>query len=261
VSVALVAIYQALAWFFEWLTWEELALICEWLSLANLTLVVFNMFPGYPLDGGRVLRALLWMKSGRLRRATYISSRIGIGFAWLLSGLGLWLLLIPPHRWNGFIFVLIGMFLRNAAEGGYQNAVQREILAGLCVGDLMTRSPIAIPEHLPISRAVDEFFLANHHAAFPVCTFEGEFRGLLRLDVVAKIPRERWPYVSAGDAVAETGRDDATIDASVPAASAMRLLLASGGDRLAVIENGRLIGILTRADLLRSIEIRTALET
>ena len=236
-------------------------LICEWLAVANLTLVVFNMFPGYPLDGGRVLRAILWLKSGRLRRATYISSRIGIGFGWLLSGLGVWMLIAPPYRWNGFILILIGMFLRNAAEAGYQNAVQREVLAGVCVGDLMTRSPITIPDHLPLNRVVDEFFLSNHHSAFPVCASEGEFRGLLRIEMVTKVPRERWPYVTAGDAVANGDGDDASVSTSTSAARAMRLLLGSGNDRLVVLEDGRLTGILTRSDLLRSIEIRTALET
>lgn len=226
----------------------------------SVALVVFNMFPGYPLDGGRVLRALLWMKSGRLRRATYISSRIGVGFAWLLTGIGVWLVISPPHRWNGFIFILIGMFLRNAAEGGYQNAVQREVLAGVCAGDLMTRTPIAIPEHLPISRVVDEFFLTNAHPAFPVCTFEGEFRGMLRIAMVTAEPRERWPYVTAGDAVA-AGGENSSISASLPAGQAMRMLLSRGNDRLAVVEGGRLTGILTRNDVLRSIEIRTALET
>ncbi len=261
VSVALVALYAGCSWLFAWLTWDAPALVCEWLAVANLTLVIFNMFPGYPLDGGRVLRALLWMKSGRLRRATYISSRIGIGFAWLLSGLGVWLVIVPPPRWNGFIFIIIGMFLRKAAESGYQNAAQRELFAGLSVGDLMTRSPIAIPEHLPINRAVDEYFLASHHSAYPVCAAEGELRGLLRLNMLLKLPRERWPYITAGDAVAESGGDDAIIHSSAPAAEAMRLLLGSGSDRLAVTGEGRLIGILTRADLHRSIEIRTALES
>jgi len=141
----------------------------------NLALVIFNLFPGYPLDGGRVLRALIWARTGKLRRATYITSRIGIGFSWLLVALGVWLLVTPPYRWNGFVFVLIGMFLKNAAQSGYDNAVQREVLSGVEVGDLMTRTPISIPEHLPLNRAVDEYFLTNHHVVFPVCTWTGSF--------------------------------------------------------------------------------------
>jgi Zn-dependent protease len=260
VSVLLVGFYASISWLLG--RWQVAGFdqVCAWLAWTNAGLVIFNMFPGYPLDGGRVLRALLWARSGKMRRATYITSRIGIGFSWLLIALGVWLLVRAPHQWTAFIYVMIGMFLKQAAERGYENAVERSVLAGLQISDLMTRTPVSIPEHLPINRAVDEFFLTNHHVAFPVCTFEGEFRGLLRLASLKDVPREKWPYTTVGDVVADGGASSLSIEASRPAAQAMRDLLSRGRSRLAVVENGKLVGIVTRRDVLQFIEVHTELE-
>ena len=261
VSVVLVGVYAGAAWLLGRWNVAGLHELCQWLAIANGSLVVFNMIPGYPLDGGRVLRAALWARTGKLRRATYITSRIGIGFSWLLIAFGVWLLVRAPHQWTAFIYVLIGMFLRNAAERGYDNAVEREVLAGLNVGDLMTRTPVSIPEHLPLNRAVDEFFLTNHHVVFPVCSMEGEYRGLLKLASLKSVPRERWPYTTVGDVVANGDGDSLSIEVHRPAARAMRELLTPGTGRLAVVEDGKLVGIVTRRDLLQFIEIHNELES
>ncbi len=258
VSVVLSVLAQLLSWGFTALGWQAAALVCGLLAITNLTLVVFNMIPGYPLDGGRVLRALLWARSGRLRWATFISSRIGIGFSWVLIFTGAWMLL--RQNWSGLSFLLIGFFLKSAAEAGYANAVQREVLAGVRVRDLMTANPAVIPDTLPLNLAVEDFFLTGHYVAYPVCAADGDFRGLLRLDFLKEIPREKWPYVSVGDVVAEKSSDALRIGVNESAARAMRLLLAPELSRLAVIEDGKLVGIVTRHDILHFIEIHTELE-
>jgi Zn-dependent protease/CBS domain-containing protein len=235
------------------------ALVGQVLAQLNLSLVIFNMIPGYPLDGGRVLRAILWSRTGRLRRATYISSRIGIGFSWLLIFFGTYVVL-AYHQWNGFIYVLIGFFLKSAAEAGYMNAVQREILRGVRVGKVMTANPAIIPDTLALNLAVEDFFLSGHYVAYPVCAADGEFRGLLQLDFLKAVPREKWPYTTAGDVVAERSSEALRISVNESAARAMRLLLSPELSRLAVIENGRLVGVVTRHDILNFIEIHTELE-
>ena len=103
-------------------------------------------------------------------------------------------------------------------------------------------------------------FLAGHHVAYPVCAQDGEFRGLLRLDFLKEVPRERWPYVSAGDCVAEKNAEALRIGPQESAGRAMRLLLAPELSRLAVVENGRLLGMVTRHDILHFIEMHTELE-
>jgi Zn-dependent protease/CBS domain-containing protein len=239
---------------------EAVAHVFGWLMMTNFALVIFNMFPGYPLDGGRVLRALIWAKTGRLRRATYISSRIGIVFSWLLIFGGVQLLLMTTYKLNGLSFLLIGFFLKSAAESGYANAVQREVLTGVRVRDLMTANPAFIPNTLPLNLAVEDYFLSGHHVAYPVCTSDGEFRGLLRLDFLKEVPKEKWPYVSAGDVVAEKSAESLHIGVNESASRAMKLLLAPELSRLAVIENNRLVGIVTRHDILHFIKIHTELE-
>ncbi len=129
VSFLLVGIFYGAAELLDRFDITGPAQMCVWLSVTNLTLAVFNLFPGYPLDGGRVLRAILWARSGKLRRSSYIPSRIGIGFAWALIALGVWLVIQPPHPWNALVFVMIGSFLQSAARRGYENAVDREALA------------------------------------------------------------------------------------------------------------------------------------
>jgi Zn-dependent protease len=260
VSIILAGLFAVLEVAFGALHWQGLSFVCFWLARANLWLVIFNMFPGYPLDGGRVLRALIWAKTGRLRRATYISSRIGIAFSWLLIVTGTAFIVLPPHQWGGLSFLLIGFFLKTAADSGYANAIQREILRGVRVRDLMTANPASIPDTLPLNLAVEDYFLSGHHIAYPVCTPDGEFRGLLRLDFLKEIPKEKWPYVSCGDVVAEKSADALRIGVNESASRAMRLLLAPELSRLAVIENGRLVGIVTRHDILHFIEIHTELE-
>ena len=259
VSVLLSVLFKLASLGGDALGWEAFARVCEWLSFTNLAMVIFNMIPGYPLDGGRVLRALLWAKYKRLWRATYISTRIGIAFSWLLLLLGVYLLLenLPV---NGVVFIGMGIFLKSAAENGYNNALQREILAGVRVLDVMTDNPTTIPDSTPLNLVVDDFFLSGHHVAYPVCSPDGEFRGLMRLNLLKEVPRERWPYVSAGDCIANDDSEALRIGPQESAGRAMRLLLAPELSRLAVVEGGKLIGIVTRHDILHFIEMHTALE-
>jgi Zn-dependent protease len=258
VSILLSGFFFAAGWLFQRTHFPPAEAVCLWLSITNLVLVVFNMIPGYPLDGGRVLRALIWHYTGRLRQATFITSRIGIAFSWTLIAIGLLSLL--RKDWSGLILLVIGFFLKGAAEAGYTNALQRVVLAGVAVRDIMTRKPVTVPVALPLNLAVDDLFLTNHHVAFPVVTSEGEFRGLLRIEHLKHVPREKWPYVTAGDLVAERDTENLRIDASAPAGRAMRKLLAADSGRLAVTENTTVVGIITRHDILQFIKVHVELE-
>jgi Zn-dependent protease len=259
VSLILVVLYYLIARGCSLLSFPEGQAVFNWLSQVNLLLVIFNAIPGYPLDGGRVLRALLWMRNGKFRRATFVTSRIGVFFSWLLIGLGI--MVVLGGEWGqGLIFLIIGIFLKSAAENGYAQALSKEILDGVGVIDLMTRAPICIPAHLPLNFAVDDYFLTHHHVAYPVTEEDGRFRGLLRLEFLKNIPREKWPYTNVGD-VAEANDGQLCIPAATSASNALRILLAAGQGRLGVVDDAqKLIGIITRHDLLHFIRIHTELE-
>ena len=257
VTVVLILIFEGLARVFLSLGIMEPMLIFRWLALVNLTLVVFNAIPGYPLDGGRVLRALIWAGSGNMRRATFLTSRIGVGFSWVLIILGIFGLF--QGLWNSVVFIFIGIFLKSAAEGGYLQAIYHEVLSGVRVKDIMSASPVWIPSHLPINLAVDDFFLTNHHVAFPVCDSEGSFQGLLHLEHLKMLPREKWPYTTVADLVSGNSAG-LSISVTDSARKAMTRLLASGPGRLAVLSGDKLVGIVTRHDILHFIQIHTELE-
>ncbi|MGA3171155.1 MAG: site-2 protease family protein [Chthoniobacteraceae bacterium] len=258
VSVALSILYGVAGFGADRLHWDAASLVLQWLALVNITLVLFNAIPGYPLDGGRILRAIIWARTGNLRKATYITTRIGVGFSWLLMGIGV--VFLFEGQWNALVFFIIGIFLKTAAESGYTSAVYHEVLGGVRVGDIMTRDPVCIPALTPLNIAVDDYFLAKNHVAYPVAGPDGDFRGLLRLEYLKELPREKWPYTSAADLAASHDTAGASIDAGESAEQAMRRLLGAGEGRLAVIEAGRVTGIVTRHDILAFITIHMELE-
>ncbi|XHR29407.1 MAG: site-2 protease family protein [Chthoniobacteraceae bacterium] len=260
VSLVLVVVFRAVAWGCDFATLPEGALVFKWLATVNLLLVIFNAIPGYPLDGGRVLRALIWMRTGRFRQATFITSRVGVGFSWVLIVLGIFTIL--GGQWGqGLVFLVIGIFLKSAAESGYSQALSREILDGVGVADLMTSNPLTIPSSTPLSMAVDEYFLTHHHVAYPVVDDDWRFRGLLRLEFLKAVPREKWPYTLSGE-VAEANDGRLVIPVETSAANALRILLVAGQGRLAVTDSAqKLVGIITRHDLLHFIRIHTELES
>ena len=259
VTVLLILLFQGLAWAGQSVGFTTAGLICQLLAVVNFQLIVFNMIPGYPLDGGRVLRAILWARSGNARRATFITSRIGAGFSWVLIMLGV--LALFRGQWNGFVWIVIGIFLKTAAESGYLQTLYHEVLSGVRVKDIMTRNPICIPARLPVNLAVDDYFLANHHVAFPVCDDDGEFRGLVRLEHLKTVEREKWPFTSVGDLATGGDLGVSCVQPEEPAVRTLRRLLAPGQGRLAVTDGGKIVGIVTRHDILQFIKIRSELET
>ncbi len=255
VTVILVLLYFGVGFIGDIFKWAALSVTFHWLAVSNLFLLIFNAVPGYPLDGGRVFRALLWMRSGRLKQATYISSRVGIGFGWLLILAGVFLILKSPLQ--AFVFFLIGSFLKSVADQGYLAAVQKETIGHVPVGQVMTANPIVIPERLPLNLVVDDYFFTTHHSAYPVGDSDGRFLGILRLNHVTAVPREKWPFTTAGDVLFAS--PELAVDRNLNAMDAARRMASQGAGRLAVVEDGRIIGIVTQRDILRFMQIHEKL--
>jgi Zn-dependent protease len=138
-----------------------------YLAFINLVVLLFNLVPAFPLDGGRVLRSALWAALGDLRRATYWASLSGKGFAFGLIGLGL-LLLLSGQVFHGLWLCLIGMFLYRAAQGSYEQVLVRQVLSGEPVARFMHRAPIVVPPELDLRGFVEDYVYRHHRKMFPV---------------------------------------------------------------------------------------------
>lgn len=230
-----------------------------WLGQINIVLALFNLVPGFPLDGGRVLRAALWGMTGNLRQATRWASAAGQFFAWLLifSGVAMMLGLRVPIFGTGFVGGLwisfIGWFLNNAALLGYQQLVVKESLEDIPVTRAMQTEFMTVPPDLPVDRLVDDFFLHSPQRGLPV---QGSDRllGMVCLDDVRKLDRSRWPYTMvrnimtpASKLVQVAPQDDMH--------KALTLLGEGEVSQIPVVENGRVRGLLRREDILKWIAL------
>jgi Zn-dependent protease len=220
--------------------------VMRYLTLVNAVVGLFNLAPGFPLDGGRVLRAVLWELKGDRHWASQTASRVGVMFATFLVVLGAFRALGGQFL-DGLWLILIGLFLRQGAEGSFRQVALEHALAPLRVRDGMTRDTIAVPHDLSVARAIEEFFWRHHVSSFPV--LDGRrLVGLISLDRLKQVPRERWATTTVRDLMVP-------VSAALTAAPgdslwpAFQKLAQNGVGRLAVVENGRLVGYLSIKDV------------
>jgi len=205
----------------------------------NLLLAIFNLFPGYPLDGGRVLRAIIWKRSGSIRDATRIAGFCGQLMALVLIAFGVYMAVAPTFRayFMGLWSVMVGVFLLGAATNVVKSA--REPAT---VRDGMS-APIAVEPDLPINRFIDELLPLHRHATFPVA-HDGKFLGILSLEDLKNVPREQWRARKARD-VMRAVNSSMFVPASAEMSSARELMQGNGVGAVAVIDEiGNLIGFL-----------------
>ncbi|MDY7109087.1 MAG: site-2 protease family protein [Planctomycetota bacterium] len=231
--------------------------VAGYLALLNGVLVAFNLVPAFPLDGGRVLRALLWWWKDDLRWATRITASIGRGFGVALIGLGV-LSVIAGAFVAGMWWFLLGLFIFNAARASYQHVLIRRALEGEPVRRFMKTDPITVPPDITVQSLVDDYILAHHYKMFPVRE-GGELIGWVASEQVRDIPRDEWSRIHLSDIV-RASDDENTIDADADAIDAFRRMSRTGTSRLLVSENGRVAGILAMKDLMRFLSLKMELE-
>ncbi len=223
------------------------------LKWMNLVLVAFNLVPGFPLDGGRVLRALLWGIWGRLDPATRAAAQVGSLFGALLAALGLLSALFYGNLVGGIWFVLIGFFLRNAAGMSFRELFVRRALEGVRARDVMSSDVAVVPKDMTLEDVVEGVIYPKGVSEIPVVE-EGRFVGMLRLATIRARERSSWRLLTAGDLMSR----DAVDEAISPEDEAVKVLAQLGSEdrMLAVVEGGALVGVVTREDLLRRLQIR-----
>lgn len=229
----------------------------DYLAQINIILAVFNMVPAFPLDGGRVLRSMLWKAHGSLRKATRISSTIGSGFGLLLIALGVASILIGQFV-AGLWWFLLGSFVRAAAAQSYEQILLRQYLQGEPVHRFMNRSVISVPPDLPLSRFVEDFVYRYHYKMFPVVDDESVL-GCASSSSLTEVPRDRWHTLTVRDTM-EPCNEATSIHPNADTLEALSKMIREGRSRLLVVDGGRLVGILSLRDVMDFFNLKVELD-
>ncbi len=227
--------------------------VLGYLAGINVILAVFNLVPAFPLDGGRMLRAVLWGWRGDLRGATRIAANIGGGFGLALILLGV-INVIGGNLVGGMWYFLIGLFVRAAASGSYQQMMARETLGGVPVLRFMRRDPRTVTPDTPIADLVEAYFL-QHYLKFVPVVANGRLLGLVDVRAVKAVPREAWTQRRVADIMTPSS-DENTVQPDSDAIAALELIQRTGRSRLLVAEGDRLIGIVALKDMLNALTMR-----
>ncbi len=226
-----------------------------YLSVINIYLAIFNLIPGYPLDGGRVLRAILWAITKNVRRATRIASLMGQGFAMLLIFSGLYMIFIERAFWvNGLWFIFIGIFLQQVAAAGYEEVVMHLTLSGVKVKDIMTPEVVTVEATTMVNDLVNDYFMRYKHSKFPVVE-DGALIGVVTLQNIQSAPREQWERTRTR-AVTPSFDKRAEVPQDMTAEEAIARMTEIHLGYLLVMEDGGIKGILTMRDLAGAIQMR-----
>jgi Zn-dependent protease len=226
-------------------TSTPLLALLTWLALVNAGLLVFNLVPGFPLDGGRIARAIAWKVTGDRHRATRMAGRLGQGFAYILIGLGIWLITTGDTT-DGIWMAILGWFLSQGARSAVVSSQFSERIDGVTAADLMDAEPVAVPEATTALAAQDEFFLRYRLPWFPVVDAAGRLIGLLREERVDGAVAAGQPTLTADELLDDGDEKAASVDRDTP----LENLLGSEALRrfgaLAVVDgDGRLCGLIT----------------
>jgi Zn-dependent protease len=231
--------------------------VIAWLGLVNLLVLVFNLIPAFPLDGGRIARAIAWRVSGNRNRATRAAGRLGQAFSYLFIGVGI-LLFIQGDVIGGIWLALIGFILGQSARGAVMQTEFASRIEGIRVADVMDDDPVAIPEDATVERALDEYFLRYRWPWFPVVDATQRFRGLIERGAADAVPE----VSRASSAVRDVFEADSTGTLRVRDDEPLESLLGNDalrrlGALMAVDADGRLLGVITADQVRRA--LRSAL--
>jgi Zn-dependent protease/CBS domain-containing protein len=227
----------------------EVTVTAETLGYLNLLLAVFNLLPGFPLDGGRLLRALLWAGSGSLRRATRVAAGIGRVLGWALIALGIWAVLSAGAFVGGLWMVFIGWFLTQSARASYEQVLLQQLLAPLTARVAMSPDPETVGPDLSVDALVHDFFLRRPYNAFPVIQDE-VLVGMVTLNRLQDLPREAWPGKVAAEVMVPL-EELVMVDPETPMLQVLERMRETDMGRVLVARNWELEGIITSSDIAR----------
>jgi Zn-dependent protease len=227
-----------------------------YLALINGILAAFNLIPAFPLDGGRVLRAALWSWKKNIKWATRTSARVGSAFGVVLIILGV-LSLLAGNLIGGIWWFLIGMFLRNAANMSYQQLMTRQALEGEPVSRFMQPNAITVSPDISIDELVEDYIYRYHYKMFPVVE-DSTILGCITTKEVKEIPREEWSQHTVSEYLRRCSPDN-TIRPEEDSMKALSTMNRTGSSRLIVVDNEKLLGVVSLKDMMKFLSLKIEL--
>ncbi|TMB43534.1 MAG: CBS domain-containing protein [Chloroflexi bacterium] len=224
-----------------------------WLGYLNLVLGVFNLVPAFPLDGGRLLQSLIWLRTGDRVRATSVAARVGMVFAYLLIAYGLATFIFAGNLIGGVWAVFLGWFLLSAARSEEAAGLLRQALSGTTVADVMTPNPVQAPDDTTVENALHGYVLASRHSTFPTHDAGGRLSGLLTMAALKNVAPDARETTLIKQIICPLD----SVSTARPADPITNLLGISEGcseGRTLVVEDGRLVGIISPSDISRLVQ-------
>ena len=225
-------------------------------AFLNGVLGAFNLIPAFPLDGGRVLRGSLWRRSKSLLSATLNATRVSEVISLLMMALGLFFVIFGDFI-NGLWIIFLGWFIRSGAETSLRQTRLTESLAGVRVGEIMTRELLSVSPDASVQQIVSDYFLVHPHGGYPVIS-NGKLLGVVTMSSVRSIPREKREVERVSEAMVPYERT-VTVSPTTLAIDALQLMAKSGVGRLVVMDGDRIAGMVTRGDLMKTMKARQEL--
>jgi Zn-dependent protease/predicted transcriptional regulator len=229
------------------------------LGAVNIALAVFNLLPGFPLDGGRVLRSIVWRATGSLGRATAVASVAGQVVGYLMVGAG-FLFVFLGQLFSGIWLAAIGWFLAQAARAQYEQLRMRRVLESVEAEDLMAADLVNLPEDISVREAVDRYFMRHDYSAFPVVDDGSHTVGILTLRAVKRLPQQEWDMRTVRDAMEPIG-EQCTVESTARMDGVVSKLEEGDARRCLVLRDGEVVGIITSYDIARWFQRRRALRS
>jgi Zn-dependent protease len=235
--------------------------LAVWLGSINVILGVFNLIPGFPLDGGRVLRSIIWAITDNLRTATRWASYVGQGIAWVMitGGIamvfGIRIPLFGQGVVNGVWMILIGWFLNNAAIRSYQQLVVRDVLENVPVRQMTKRNPPTVSADITVESLIEDYIMQTDDHAFPVME-DGKLVGIVCLDDVRRVPSGERQTKTISDIMTPKS-DLITINPDDPASDALKEISNRSIRQLVVLQDGELFGLVRRRDIVRYLQLQS----
>ena len=239
---------------------EPMADMASWLAQVNVLLAVFNLIPGFPLDGGRVFRSLLWRLTGNYKHSTQIATQVGRGVGYLLILGGILIVFLHPFGldwFSGLWLAFIGWFLENAASASYRQAQWWESLRGFTASQVMTSDCPVVPPDVTVNQLVQRYLFPSGHHFFLVAD-EGKVEGILLLHNIKSIPKQSWDATPVKEIMTPIDK----LKIAHPDQDALSLLEQMDENdinQMPVVSEGRVIGLITRDNLIRLLRIRSEL--